>query len=407
MKQISLILVAVLFCMANIMCTSKNDNKTDVTAQIDSLLNESYSEDAPGCALLICKGDSVIYQGARGVADVNTKQKIDGNTVFNIASITKQFTAVAILKLHEQGKLNIEDSVAKFMPEFKSDIWKKVKIKHLMSQCSGVPDNRPRTDRNFMLYITDKQCLEYMVDLDELKFEPGTNYDYKNPTFQLLAEIVARVSGKDFETFQRENLFVPSGMTNVRYFSPDIEIPDMAHGYIDISAEEKESIDSDSNKEKSELRQDYTDNQGHVWMEYDYGEETFFGTKADGGIYTSVNDFMNWEKSLLANKVISAETRNMAYTPHISVSDSQYSYYQNRPHTSYGYAWFIDESPERETKVYHTGDNGGFQAYAAKYPESGVNVIMLENRNDLDRWSMQTKIEQILLNAGIIKSKKQ
>lgn len=386
------------------MCKSGNTTGS-VSMQIDSILNECYAEDAPGCALLITKGDSVIYEGSRGIADVNTKEKITSNTVFNIASISKQFTATAVLKLQEMGKLSIDDSVAKYIPEFKSDIWKKVKLKHLMSHCSGVPDKRPRVDKDFMLYIVDEQCLEYMVDLNELKFEPGTNYDYINPTFQILAEVVKRVSGMSFEQFQAENIFKPAQMTNVRYFSPDIEIPLMAHGYINITAEEKESIDSDSKKDRGVLEAEYVDMLGKKWTEYDYGEETFFGTKADGGIYTSVNDFMKWEKALTNNVVISEQMRDDAYTEHTVVSGSEFSTYQNRPYTSYGYGWFIDNKPGREKKIYHTGDNGGFQAYAAKYPESGVHVVMFENRNDNNRWEMQEKIERILLNAELIYTK--
>lgn len=402
MRKFVFLICATIFCMMNIMCTS--DKKCEgVVERIDSLLDANYAEDAPGCAIMICKNDSIIYQSARGIADINTKEKITLNTVFNIASITKQFTAIAILKLHENNLLSIEDSVAKFFPEFKSDIWKKVKLKHLMGQCSGVPDKRPRVDKDFMLHIVDAQCLEYMVDLDELKFEPGTNYDYINPTFQLLAEVVHRVSGQDFEQFQNENIFKPALMNNVRYFDPNIYIPNMAHGYINITAEDKDATDSDSNKEQGSLESDYTDSEGKQWMEYDYGEETFFGTKADGGIYTSVNDFMNWERALWDNRVVRLDTRDMAYIPHTIVSGSRFSTYQNRPFTGYGYGWFVDNTPGRETKIYHTGDNGGFQAYAAKYPESKVNIIMFENRNDLDRWTCQTEIEKILIEEGIIK----
>lgn len=379
-----------------------SENVMNVKHRIDSLLNEHYDDDAPGCALLIAKNGNIIYEGSRGIADVKTKEKITGNTVFNIASITKQFTAVGILKLYEQGKLDIEDSVSKYFPEFKSDIWHNVKIKHLMSQCSGVPDKRPRTDKHFMLYIVDKQCLEYMVDLDELRFEPGTNYDYKNPTFQILAAIIERVSGMGFEQFQSEMIFKPSNMSNVRYYDPDIIIPNMAHGYIAVNAVEKNTIDSDSQKDRDLSGAEYTDKKGINWKEFDYGEETFFGTKADGGIYTSAYDFLNWEKSLTNNKVISEQLKLDAYTPSIKVSGSKYSGYQNRPYTSYGYGWFIDDTPCRERKIYHTGDNGGFQAYAAKYLESGVNVIMFENRNDLDRWTMQLKIEKILIEEGVI-----
>lgn len=408
MRKYSLLLCVVSFSVMNMMCTSADKSETKyqaVAERIDSLLNQHYTDDAPGYAMAICKDDSVIYSSAKGIADVNTKARIDENTVFNIASISKQFTAVAVLKLHELNLLSIEDSVAKFFPEFKSEIWEKVKLKHLMSHSSGIPDKRPRIDKDFMLYIVDRQCLEYMVTLDELKFEPGTNYDYINPTFQVLSAVVQRVSGEDFEDFQQENIFNTAKMSNIRYFDPKLSIPSMAHGYICVSSVEKDDVDSDSKKDRDNLTVDYVDKNGTQWMEYDYGEETFFGTKADGGIYTSVNDFIKWERALLSNIIIADTTKALAYTPHIKVSGSRFSTYQNRPYTSYGYGWFIDEHPGREMKIYHTGDNGGFQAYAAKYPDSGVYIVMLENRNDIDRWSIQTKIENILLEEGIINTK--
>ncbi len=402
MKTIILkVLIISIIVLSNVMCTRER-NDTSIEERIDSLMNQYYTDDAPGFAMVIFKGDSIIYENAMGIADVDSKEKITINTVFNIASITKQFTALAILKLQEKGLLSIEDNVSKYFPEFKSNIWEKIKLKHLMSHSSGIPDKRPRTDKDFMLHIVDDQCLEYMIDLDELRFEPGTNYDYKNPTFQILSAVIQRVSGMSFEQFQHENIFKISGMTNVRYFDPNIKIKNMAHGYINISHTDKSAIDSDSHKEKNSFSVDYVDSNGEQWMEFDYGEETFFGTKADGGIYTSISDFMQWERALLKNIVVSNDTKILAYTPHIAVTGSEYSSYQNRPYTSYGYGWFIDESPNREKKVYHTGDNGGFQAYAAKYPKSGVCVIMFENRNDIDRWLMQTSIENILLDEGLI-----
>lgn len=401
MKKIIYIATITLIVLSNMMCTSTRKIKT-FGERIDSLMNEYYTDDAPGFAMAICRQDSIIYENAIGLSDVVTKEQITKNTVFNIASITKQFTVSSILKLHEKGLLDINDSVSKYFPEFKSKIWEKVKLKHLMSHSSGIPDRRPRIDKDFMLHIVDEQCLEYMIDLDELVFEPGTQYDYKNPTFQILSGIIQRVSGMPFERFQDENIFKSASMTNVRYFEPDEFIPNMAHGYINISDSEKSDIDSDSQKDKSDLKTDYIDGKGARWMEFDYGEETFFGTKADGGIYTSLNDFIKWEIALLNNSVISQNMKELAYSPQIQVSGSRYSMYQNRPYTCYGYGWFIDQSPNRETKIYHTGDNGGFQAYAAKYPESGICVIMFENRNDLDRWTMQTKIENILIEEGIV-----
>lgn len=377
-------------------------DKYRICSRLDSLMQSRYENDAPGAALLIANGEDIIYDNGYGVADMRSKERIDGNTNFNIASISKQFTVAGILRLQEQGKLSIEDNVAKFFPEFKSNIWEKVKLRHLMSHSSGVPDLRPREDRNFTLYITDEQSMEYMYDLNCLKFEPGTEYDYINPTFQILYAIIKKVSGKKFEEFQKEEVFNPSRMKNVRYFSPDKYIPNMAHGYIIEGAEAQLSIDSDSQKVREAPSEVYADLRGNKWAKCDYGEETFFATKSDGGIYTSAHELLKWENALDENLCLSVESKETAYRKYTKVSGSKYCSYQNRPNTWYGLGWFIEDLNWDKTKIFHTGDNGGFQAYLAKYLDSRVKIIMLENRNDLDRWLMQQKIENILREENVL-----
>lgn len=376
-------------------------NTARLTLRLDSLMSANYSPDAPGAALLIAKNGIVLYDDGRGIANVNTKEKITGNTVFNIASITKQFTAIAALKLQEMGLISLEDNVAKYFPEFKSDIWKKVKLKHLLSHSSGVIDARPRTDHDFVYFATDVQSIQYMKTLDKLRFEPGTNYEYVNPTFDLFYVIIEKVTGETFENFQKKYIFDKAQMNNVRYFSPEKVIPNVAHGYIVNEDAVVTGLDSDTDKKRTKKATDYVDSKGVHWAECDYGEETFFATKADGGIYTSTRDFLNWELALRNNLVVNEASKRQAYKPHTLVSGSKHSNYQNRENTSYGLGWFIETKPNCETKIYHTGDNGGFQAYAAKYEDSNVNVIMFENRNDNDRWKMQLQIEQILREENV------
>jgi CubicO group peptidase (beta-lactamase class C family) len=343
--------------------------------RIDSLLSARYAADGPGAAILVACGDSVIIDKGYGLADLSAKSKIDGNTMFNIASISKQFTSVGILKLQEMGKVDINESVSKYFPYFSNKQWRKIRLRHLMSHTSGVPDTRTGS-RDFVLYANDEQSISYMAALDSFKFKPGAYYDYINPTFDLLGIIIGKASGLGFDEFQRRYVFEPSGMKAVTYFSPDIAIENMSHGYV----REKDG----------------------EWKERDYGEESFFATKADGGIYTTTRELLNWENALRDCKCISASSRDEAYAKHIKVSGSKWCDYQNRPHTWYGYGWFIDETPGMPLKIYHTGDNGGFQAYLAKYPSLDVKVIILENRNDIDRWAMQKEIENILAEEGIL-----
>ena len=401
MRKISAICFLIITTFAAMASTS---NKERLTLRIDSLMRANYDDDAPGAALLIADGHNVLFDRGYGVEDVETKSKITGYTNFNIASISKQFTVAGILRLQEEGMLSIEDCVAKYMPEFKSGIWKRVRLRHLMSHSSGVPDLRPRNDKNFMLYATDEQSIEYMRDLDSLKFTPGTAYDYINPTFQILYAIIQKLSGLTFEDFQRKEVFMPSKMADVRYFSPDKNIPHMAHGYIIDGVGAEYSIDSDSQKVREKADKVYIDSKGRNWAECDYGEETFFATKSDGGIYTNTHELLNWELALDENLCISQSSKELAYTKWTKVSGSKFCSYQNRPNTWYGLGWFIEDLPDGQCRIYHTGDNGGFQAYLAKYTSSRVKVIMLENRNDIDRWSMQQKIEQILHEEGVLKA---
>ncbi len=360
-------------------CNSNVKTPQQVAAEkIDSLFTARYGENTPGGTVLILKGNDIFYQNSYGVANYETNLMIDTTTFFNIASVSKQFTAMAILKLHQEGKLSIEDNVKKYFPEFKANFFERIKIKHLLSQCSGLPDDRPRDDRNFVLTATDMQSIEFFKELDKLNFEPGTNYEYQNPTFQLCYAIIEKVTGKSFEEYMKENIFSPAGMDETLYFEAGREIPRMAHGYIP------------------------EDDAKSQWKEYDYGEESFFGTKADGGIYTSIEEFVKWEKALRNNTIICDSLKQIAHSAITPVSGSTFSSYQNRPYTSYGYGWFIEEVPGWPKKVYHTGDNGGFQIYAGRFPEKEVLVLVFENRNDNSRWNMVKELDAIVKEAGLL-----
>lgn len=372
--------------------------------KLDTMFQELYPENEPGAAVLILKGDKILYDKGFGLADLETGAKIDGNTFFNIASVSKQFTATAMLKLAQEGKISLDDNVKKYFPEFKGDFFEQVTIRHLLSHTSGIGDYRPREDRDFVLYATDEQCYKYMENLKSLHFAPGTEYQYMNPTFQLCFIIIQKVTGMGFEQYMKENIFTPAGMDQTVYFSPDKQIPNMSHGYIPIEESESSNTDSDRTPEAQAAAKKQQESAPVIgnWREYDYGEETFFATKADGGIYTSTHQFVQWEKALRNATVLSAEAIKEAHTPKIQVSGSKFSSYQNRPHTHYGYGWFIENDPEFTERIYHTGDNGGYQIYAGRYPASDLLILIFANRSDYDRWTNVKKVDAIAKEAGWI-----
>ena len=342
-------------------------------ARLDRLCRHLFPADEPGAAVLVMIGDSVVFDRGYGLADMTTKTRIDGNTFFNIASVSKQFTAVAILQLAEAGQLSIEDPVSKYFPEFEADFWQNITIAQLMSHSSGIPDARKYT-REEKINGDEALSVAYMDTLSFLHFTPGAAYEYINPTFVLLGYIVEKVTGQPFTEYADEHIFKPANMKQTLYFDRDRQdlIPNMAHGYA------------------------YVDEIPRSWVEYDFGEETFFATRPDGGIYTSTHEFVEWERSLRNATVLSEESIEDSQSPHTLISGSPWSDYQNRPNTWYGYGWFIEPATDSTQKViYHTGDNGGFKIIAARYPASDALVLVFANRSDWDRYALLQQIESI------------
>lgn len=340
-----------------------------VTERLDSLFEARYPDAvmAPGGAVIIAEGDSVVYERYFGLADMKTREPIGPDTRFCIASVSKQMTVVGLM---QQG-VDLQSPVSQWF-DFGNPLWSNVTLQHLASHTSGVPDSRDRSDRRKCIYADDASSVAYFPSVTSTKFEPGTAYDYLNPSFLLLAQVIEKCSGLPFVEWQQKHIFDPAGMNHTYYFNPSEHPDNTAHGY----------QPADNGK----------------WEEYDYGEETFFATRPDGGVYSTARDMLSWEKALSHNTLLEPWQLAKAYSPVVKVSGSPWCDYQNRPNTSYALGWFVDTTPGRPVKVYHTGDNGGFQAYVAKYPETGLKIIVLENRHDKDRWQMALDIDSIMLN---------
>lgn len=367
LKTLLLMLTIALGASASAKPAPKVQN--DFQRQVDAIFAPVFPDSLPGAAVLILKDGKTLFSDCYGIADINTQVHITPNTRFCIASVSKQFAAVAILQLAEKGLLSLNDPLSKFFPEFKADFFKHITLHHILSHTSGIPDARPRDDRHFVLTATDVTSCRYMENLDHLNFEPGCGkYEYINPTFQLIYQIVERVTGVPFEEYMNKNIFGKAGMKNTCYFEEGRPILRMAHGY--------------------------TPNADGSYREFDYGEETFFATKADGGIYTSVIDFAKWEKALRDNKVWNETSKQLAYTPHVTIpEDANYGY---QPYNSYGYGFFINQRPGHHRIIYHTGDNGGFTIYAGKAPDDDVVVLIFSTRDNIDRMGMAGRVWDLL-----------
>ena len=434
-----------------------------VERRLDEVCRAAFPEGEPGAAVLIMKGDNILYDKGFGLADLETKVPIDGNTSFNIASVSKQFTSVAVLQLVAEGKLRLGAKVRKHFPEYTDPIWDHITVAHLLSHSSGIPDGRGYLTREQKIAGDEDLAVEYMATLDTLHFFPGSAYEYINPTYVLLGRLVERVSGEPFTDYVHRHIFAPAGMDRTVYFDRDHQdrIPNMAHGYeyedvTDMPEERTAGVAAGSaaagngavlagssavgdgaalagspavGTGAAPAAGDGTgagagagagaEAGAPAWYEYDFGEETFFATRPDGGIYTSTHEFVKWERALRDTTVLPTSLLIEAMSPYTYVSDSPWSDYQNRPGTWYGLGWFIEPVPTRRAAeifaqpgatsvdllpatprppfcIYHTGDNGGFKILAARYPASQTLVLVFANRADWDRYALKTAIEDIL-----------
>lgn len=356
---------------------------TSVKDALDSLVEAYFpGHNAPGAFVMVVRDDSTVYTKAQGLARLDSAFAISDTTAFNICSVSKQFSAVALLKLAQDGQLSLSDKVSDYFPDFKAPFFKDITLAHLLSHTSGLPDLRPRnheqwveylkdnasifgSSRDFRLYCPEEESIRFYEKLDSINFAPGTGYDYQNPTYQLVYYIVEHVTGTKFDEWMTENIFRPAGMEHTVYFEPERHIKNMAHAY---------RQNADNGK----------------WEEYDYGEANFFGTKADGGIYTTARDFALWQKALFGGKIIADSTLQSAITPYISTPE---------PHTGYGYGLYIENRPDRPEKIYHTGDNGAFYIFEGEFPEKKLFYLIFANRDDWNREELVEKFDSVFTAA--------
>lgn len=327
--------------------TTKQENVLD-TSSLDTYFSNQMPANEPGGAVLIMKGDSIIFSKGYGLADLELKINIDANTLFNVGSISKTFVSNAILMLQDEGKLSVEDNMAKYFPDFKNiEIAEKVKIKHLITHTSGLVDNRQtKTDSLFYLTAKDAENWYPTTQAEDLNFEPGTRYDYSNPAYNALALIIEQVSGMKWQDYIADKIFIPSGMKTSTITDGPHPETGVSHAYI---------------------------NRNGNWLEKDYGEEPTFAAAGNGGVWSSVNELAKYELALQDHKFTSdsilQDSRTIKPWPN----------WEDEIPPFIGWSWFIEKTSDGLKTVGHTGSQGGFLCNYVTVPEKDITFIILCN----------------------------
>jgi len=310
--------------------------------------NHANLQNSPGYALLIKLKDSVLIEECVGVEDLITNKPITKNSIFNTGSISKTFVAYAILQLAKDGKLSLQDSLIRYFPNFKNqDIGNKVRIYHLLTHSSGLPDIRPvQRDSIFFLTADDAQNWAPILENDSLNFEPGTRYQYSNPAFNALALIIQQVTGLKWQDYIKTKIFTPSRMTNSTITDGPHPEQGVCHAYLSLP--------------------------DGKWKEQDFMEEPTFNASGNGGVWSSVHELYLYEAGIKNISFFSREVMDLAR------NIWPLPPWKGETPSSMGMSWVIS-SVEGHTMYSHTGSQGGFTGDFVSIPDIGFFYTILSN----------------------------
>ena len=310
-------------------------------AAVDALFKDYAAAGAPGAAVVVSRGDTIVFARGYGLADVEGGVPVTPSTSFRLASVTKQFTAAAILTLVDAGTLDLDDTLGELLPNTPSYA-QAVTVRQLLAHTSGLPDYEPILGRDDGPQVKDRDVLMLLHKAKNLYFKPGTSWRYSNSGYALLALVVERVTGETFAHYLRRRVFAPAGMLTA-----------VAHA---------DGVDTVSNRAYG--------HGGHTgaWRRTDQNSTS--AVLGDGGIYASAEELAHWSDALGRNVVLSAKTFHEMTTPATLPS---------RQPTNYGFGWFLD-THRGHRRQRHEGDSIGFRTAIQRYPDDHLTVVVLINR---------------------------
>lgn len=307
---------------------------------VDAVMAEVYKPGEPGAAVIVRKDGRTLLRKAYGTADLELAVTMEPDMVFRLGSITKQFTAVSILMLAEQGKLGLEDEITKFLPDYPTH-GRKITVENLLTHTSGIqsytdlPEWLPLLRKDF----TVRELIDLFKD-KPMQFEPGERWAYCNSGYILLGAIIEKVSGRSYEEFVNENIFKPLGMKHSYYGSTERVIPRRIPGY-------EKGASGFTNASYLSMTQPYS----------------------AGSLLSNVDDLAVWSQAVFSGKLVGKKWLEQAFTPYRL---------KNGESTGYGYGWFI-ANDRGHRSVEHGGGINGFTTYEMTFPEDGLFLALLTN----------------------------
>lgn len=301
-------------------------------------------------AVLVSKGDQVLFRQVYGKANYENDQPLKLDTRFRLASVSKQFTAAAILKLQDEGKLSVNDPLCKWI-ESCPEAWKPIRLHHLLSHTSGIPDLMSQAEWG-RIRVTPRTPdeLTQASARYRLQFQPGTKIRYNNAAFNLLAVVVSKASGKPFETYLNDAILSPLGLKDTG---------------------------SDAHADAQGLAMGYANFPGGLTAQPIANVSVVFGA---GALYSTLDDMLVWNRALHKGRVLSERSYAQMVADHAPEGTPKE---RGRAHRAYGYGIYANSLGEQvrpafdDKQIYHTGSWAGFRNLVLYQPEADVTVVVL------------------------------
>lgn len=325
---------------------------TPTFAQQDILyhaLNQAEQDGFSG-VILVAQDGKILVDKAMGMRSFENQTPLYSGDIFELASVSKQFTAMMVMMCKEKGMLDFDDPVSNYL-----DIpYSGITIRNLLTHTSGLPDYQAIMDEHWdkSKVAGNPDILEYLRKYQPpILFAPGEKYEYSNTGYVLLASIVEKASGRDFIELTREWIFKPLGMksTDIRTLEEKAAVSNFSAGHL------KDSLGNYVNANKFHSS-DYT-----VWLG---------NRKGPGRVSSSANDLLIWDQALYSGDLVSVETLEEAFTPQ-KLNNGTRSYY--------GFGWDLEPKSPFGKMVSHTGDNPGYKTIIVRYIEENKTIIILNN----------------------------
>ena len=385
-KRKLIMTMVALLALGTASSTSAQSSETSRDKKIDSIFAGVTSPDAPGLAVLVRENGRTMFERGYGVRDLHSKAKIDAHTNFRLASFTKQFTAMAIMLLVQDGKLHYDETLTQIFPDF-PEYGKAITIRNLLNHTSGLPDYEDLMEAAEKAkgpvwtpekQIRDAEVLELLKKEKNGKFAPGTSWSYSNSGYVVLGLIVAKASAKSYGDFLHERVFAPLKMNRtIVYQKGKNEVANRAFGH---------------SKENDALK--------------GMDQSATSATLGDGGIYSNVEDLAKWDDALRNHTLLSEKEFQPALTP-VRLSDGSEPHWPAEPNddnlhpgkpVSYGFGWFLDPY-QGQSRMWHTGSTMGFRTVIERFNEAdGLTVIILCNRTDLQPEKLALQVADIFFS---------